>query len=232
MDRPYTLINVAISADGKISTASRGRVRFSSDADRELMDELRAQADAILLGAQTIRAEDPPVRVRSRARREARRAAGKPAHPLTIVVSRSLDLPLGGRYFSDRRTAKLVVTTEDAPPELVERVNAYAEVIRVGRGTVDARRLAVLLKTRGIDRLLVEGGGEINFTFLRAGLVDELYLTVCPVIIGGRTAPTPVDGPGFDPSEFPALRLLDVRQHGDEVFLHYQVVGDQWSVVG
>lgn len=223
-NRPFIVMNVAISVDGKISTVRRDTLQFSSASDRDMMDEIRAQADAVLVGARTIRAEDPPpVRIRKRKRREARTDAGKPPHPLSIVLSRSLNLPLKGRYFSDRQVARLVVTPMNASGEAADRVLPFAEVCRIGQDSVDLRALCEYLKRRGVERLLVEGGGDVNMAFFRENLMDEIYITVCPVIIGGVDAPTPVDGAGFHADELPKLELIDHRRTGDELFLHYRV---------
>lgn len=217
-------MNVAMSVDGKISTVQRERLRFSSPTDWELMDEIRAQVDAILIGARTIRAEDPPVRIRSRKNREARKSRGKSLHPLSIILSRSLDLPLTGRYFKNQHVSRLIVTTKDVPQDAVKRVAAHAEICQIGYGSVDIAGLCEYLKIRGIERLLVEGGGEVNMAFLREGFMDEIYVTISPVIIGGSNAPTPVDGEGFTSNHLPALKLIDHRHVGDEIFLHYRVI--------
>lgn len=189
------------------------------------MDAIRAAADAIVVGAGTIRAEDPPIRIRRRAHRDARKTGGKPAHPVAVILSRSLELPLDGRFFQDTRVEKLVVTTEDAPPDRMDRIRPLAELWQIGSGDVDIQALCAALRRRGIERLLVEGGGEVNRAFLHAGCVDEIYTTLCPLIIGGRDAPTPVDGEGFGPARFPALRLLSVERVDDELYLRYRVAG-------
>jgi 2,5-diamino-6-(ribosylamino)-4(3H)-pyrimidinone 5'-phosphate reductase len=223
-DRPYVLLNFAMSVDGKISTVRRDRLRFSSRADRDGMDELRATVDAVLVGAGTIRAEDPPVKIRSQRRRAVRLARGDSPHPASIVLTRSLHLPLTGRYYSATDVRKLVVTTEDADPLRVERVRRVADVLQFGNGQVDLPACCRFLRRHGIRRLLVEGGGEVNMAFFRHRLVDEVYMTLCPVIIGGREAPTPVDGEGFAASALPSLELLESRRVGDELFQRYRVV--------
>ena len=223
-NRPYIVMNVAMSVDGKISTVLRERLRFSSPEDWALMDEIRAQADAILVGARTIRAEDPPVRIKSREYREARRSRGQSPHPLSIILSRSLDLPLDGRYFRNQHVSRLIVTTEDVMQDAIQRVAAHTEICQIGHGSVDIEELCAHLKTRGVDRLLVEGGGDVNMAFLRENLMDEIYVTVSPVVIGGSNAPTPVDGEGFTADHLPALALIDHRRVGDEIFLHYRVI--------
>ena len=226
-DRPYILLNYALSLDGKISTETRDPVRFTSRTDRGLMDEIRADADAVLIGAATLRAEDPPVRIQAAGRRDERTRRGKPPHPVSIVLSRSLRLPSEGRFWKDDRVERIVATTEQTPAELTLPFEDKAEVIRAGRTSVDLVELCRVLSERGIGRLLVEGGGEVNMAFWEAGLVDEVYLTLCPVVIGGRNAPTAADGAGFAADRLRNLRLLESRRVGQEFFLRYRVVGSR-----
>ncbi|MDE2846157.1 MAG: dihydrofolate reductase family protein [Gemmatimonadota bacterium] len=222
--RPYILLNYALSLDGKLSTEQRDPVRFTSRVDRGLMDEIRADADAVLIGAGTLRAEDPPVRIKSARRREERRRKGKSPHPVSVILSRSMRLPGAGRYWEDGQVERIIATTEQAKDEQVLPFQDLAEVIRVGRTTVDLHELCRMLSGRGIGRLLVEGGGEVNMAFWEAGLVDEVYLTLCPVVIGGSTAPTAADGKGFASDRFRRLRLIESRRVGQELFLRYRAV--------
>lgn len=222
--RPYILLNYALSLDGKLSTEHRDPVRFTSRIDRGLMDEIRADADAVLIGAGTLRAEDPPVRINAARRRDERRRRGKPPHPVSVILSRSMRLPGAGRFWKDDQVERIIATTQQAEEARVLPFRDLAEVIRVGRTTVDLHAFCRILSDRGIGRLLVEGGGEVNMAFWEAGLVDEVYLTLCPVVIGGRTAPTAADGTGFASDRFSRLSLIESRQVGQEMFLRYRAV--------
>ncbi len=222
--RPYILLNYALSLDGKLSTEQRDPVRFTSRIDRGLMDEIRADADAVLIGAGTLRAEDPPVRIKAARRRDERRRKGKPPHPVSVILSRSMQLPRTGRYWEDDQVERIIATTEQAKDEQVLAFKDLAEVIRVGRTAVDLHEFCRMLAGRGIGRLLVEGGGEVNMAFWEAGLVDEVYLTLCPVVIGGSTAPTAADGRGFASDGLRKLRLVETRRVGQELFLRYRAV--------
>jgi 2,5-diamino-6-hydroxy-4-(5-phosphoribosylamino)pyrimidine 1'-reductase len=220
--RPYILLNYALSLDGKLSTEQRDPVRFTSRIDRGLMDEIRADADAVLIGAGTLRAEDPPVRIKTARRRDERRRLGKSPHPVSVILSRSMDLPRTGRYWEEDQVERIIATTQQATDEQVLPFADLAEVIRVGRTTVDLHAFCRMLTERGIGRLLVEGGGEVNMAFWEAGLVDEVYLTLCPVVIGGSTAPTAADGKGFTSDGLRKLRLVETRRVGQELFLRYR----------
>ncbi len=221
--RPYILLNYAMSLDGKISTENRDPVGFTSRIDRRLMDEIRADADAVLIGAGTLRAEDPPVRIQSAKRREERRRTGKSPHPVSILLSRTLQVPLEGRYWKDDDIERIVATTEQESTERLSALQDRAEVIQAGQAFVDLGELCRQLHDRGIARLLVEGGGEVNMAFWEAGLADEVYLTLCPVIIGGRNAPTAADGAGLTLDRLRKLRLVESRRVGQELFLRYRV---------
>lgn len=222
--RPYILLNYALSLDGKLSTEQRDPVRFTSRIDRGLMDEIRADADAVLIGAGTLRAEDPPVRIKTARRRDERRRLGKPPHPVSVILSRSMQLPRAGRYWEDDQVERVIATTEQAKDEQVLAFKDLAEVIRAGRTSVDLHEFCRMLADRGIGRLLVEGGGEVNMAFWEAGLLDEVYLTLCPVVIGGSTAPTAADGRGFTSDGLRKLRLVETRRVGQELFLRYRAV--------
>ena len=222
--RPHILLNYAMSLDGKISTEHRDPVLFTSKIDRGLMDEIRADVDAVLIGAGTLRAEEPPVRIRSARRRDERARTGKSPHPVSVILSRTMLLPVEGRYWKDDQVERIIATTNQAPDERILPFKDKAEVIRSGRHAVDLGELCRLLYDRGISRLLVEGGGEVNMAFWEAGLVDEVYLTLCPVVIGGRNAPTAADGTGFTLDSIRKLRLIESRRVGQELFLRYRMV--------
>jgi 2,5-diamino-6-(ribosylamino)-4(3H)-pyrimidinone 5'-phosphate reductase len=221
--RPHISINMAMSADGKISTRRRESFSLGSSEDRRLMDTLRAQADAVVVGASTVRHDGWAIRVRTREIREKRLARGRSPHPLNVVVSRALDLPAKSQFFTHPRTERLVITTKAAPATRVRRFAKLAEVVVLPRKTIRAVDIVDTLAERGVKRLLVEGGGELNYSLFAEELVDELYLTITARIIGGGDAPTPVDGKGFLEATQKPLTLVSSRRRGDEVFLRYRV---------
>jgi 2,5-diamino-6-(ribosylamino)-4(3H)-pyrimidinone 5'-phosphate reductase len=219
--RPCCFLNVATSLDGKIASHRRERPGFPSREDRRLMDRIRARSDAVLIGAATLRAVDYPLRIRSRTLRKQRLAAGRAEQPLNILLSSSLAVPRQGRFFQASDVRRLVVTTASAPRRRLGSVRRSSEVLVLGRKKVPLPRLMRELRARGVAQLLLEGGGETNFDFFRRGLIDEIYLTLCPLIIGGSRSPTPVDGAGFLPDRFPHYRLVSLRRSRSELFLHY-----------
>lgn len=225
MDRPFVYINMAMTADGKITSAGREYPRFSSAADRRNMDRLRAEADALMVGAGTLRADDPELHVRDPEMVVHRRSLGKPPQLINVMVTASANVEGIARFFDpELSTARVVATVEEAPRSRLAALDGRAEVWRLGCGDVDLVRLLARLRERGVERLLVEGGGELNWKMVRAGLVDELHVTVAPALLGGREAPTPLEGEGFRMEDQRRLSLADLRREDDELFCRYVLV--------
>ncbi len=223
MNRPFVYINMAMTADGKITSALREEPRFASRRDRNTMDKLRAEADAVLVGAGTLRADNPILGVRDPEMQAYRRSLGKPAGLVNVVVTASASMDPGSRFFTGEPAGgRIVVTTEIAPADRVRQLETVAEVWRAGRDAVDLREVASRLRTRGIERLLIEGGGELNWGFIHADLADELYLTIVPAILGGREAPTPCEGEGFPMALRKRLSLVSSEVADGEIFCRYR----------
>ena len=221
MKRPFVLFNAAVSLDGKLAPASRRKVRLGSDRDRARMDVLRAGSDAILIGAATLRAEDPPLQVRTPAGRRHRTRQGRTGPLLEVLVSRTLRIPSSSRFLRDDAIPRLVVTVSSAPAWRLAKLRERREVWIAGRQDVMPHTLLRRLARHGVRRLLVEGGGEVFAAFLESDLADEIHLTVTPFVIGGRDAPTLFDGDGID-GALPLMKLDLSRREGEEVYLRYR----------
>ena len=225
MTRPFVSINMAMTADGKITSARREEPRFASRYDKKIMDRLRAEADAVLVGAGTLRADDPPLHVRDAEMIAHRRSLGKPEGLINVLVTAGAAIDPKSRFFSaGDAAARIVATVEDAPVDRIDRLRAIAEVWTVGHGSVDLPELLARLKSRGIERLLVEGGGELNWGFVRDDLVDELYITIAPAILGGREAPTLCEGEGLAMAQRRRLLLVSTEIVAGEIFCRYEFV--------
>lgn len=224
MKRPFVSINMAMSADGKITSARREEPSFTSPRDKKTMDKLRAEADAILVGAGTLRADDPPLHVRDSEMKAYRRSLGKPESLLNVLVTASAKVDPGARIFRGGRDRCIVATVENVEAERIARLSEVAEVWTLGHGAVDLPALLSRLSARGIERLLVEGGGELNWGFFRDDLVDEVYVTVAPTVLGGREAPTPCEGDGFAMAARRRLELAASEVVGGEIFCRYTVL--------
>ena len=218
----HVVVNAAMSADGKLSTREREQVAISGPDDFDRVDALRAESDAVMVGVGTVLADDPSLTVDDEARRERRRDAGKPENPARIVADSRTRTPTDARVLDDRATTYLL-TSEAAPQDFVLAVTeAGGEVVSAGDQQVDLAAALSQLESRGIDRLMAEGGGELIFSLFEAGLVDELSVFVGSSVIGGRNAPTLADGDGFV-DEFPDLSLRDVDGIDDGVLVRWTV---------
>ncbi len=214
-------VNMATSLDGKIAPATREKVRLGTDADIARMDMLRGWADVIVLGAGTARAEDPPMEVKDQALIRDRESEGRPSQPAVAVLSNSLDL-VSGRLF--RSEARHIVVTNEEAPEPGDELARSVEIWRIGKTAVDTTALLERFGEEGMERVLVEGGGRLTASFLAAGLVDELFVTVTPWLIGGHDAPgLAMAGQAFEPPiEFV---LESVEADAEEIFLRYRRAG-------
>jgi riboflavin-specific deaminase-like protein len=225
MARPFVYVNMAASVDGKITSAAREYPRMTSPYDRSNMDHLRASADAVLVGAQTMRADRPKLYVRTPEMQAHRQSLGKSAGLLKILVTASASIDSDHRFFDDVDGGGLLIATvEDAPDAQVDALAERADVWRIGQRQVDLATLLERLHTeRNIERLLVEGGGRLNWAFFEAGLVDELYLTIAPALLGGEDAPTLLEGTGFSMAKRVRLKLIELQREGDELYCRWGV---------
>lgn len=217
--RPYVLLSVATSVDGYIDDTTPERLLLSNEADFDRVDEVRAECDAILIGATTLRRDNPRLLVNSAERRAGRELRGLPPHPLKVTVTAGGDLDLELRFWHHGGD-KLVYCPDATVPKLRERLGDLADVAGLGAG-LDFAAMLDDLGTRGVGRLMVEGGGTIHTQFLTAGLVDEIHLAIAPFFLGDPNAPRFVN-PGTYPND-PAHRmtLAEVRAIGDVAFLRY-----------
>lgn len=218
--RPFVLINMAMSADGKIATANRRVHTFGSRRDLAHLYELRATADAVMCGARTASA-DATLGPGGLKYRRLRVRNGLAEYNLRVVVSGTGSLDTGLPLFARRFSPIIVLTTRRAGRRRLLRLASVAdEVVVAGEREVDfAAALAHLRRRWGVRRLLCEGGGELNEALFRADLVDELHLTICPLIFGGRQAPTLADGQGLERlAQARQFRLVRRRRVGNELF--------------
>jgi 5-amino-6-(5-phosphoribosylamino)uracil reductase len=214
------LLSCATSIDGYLDDASETRLRLSNEADFDRVDEVRAGCDAILVGAGTIRADDPKLLIRSPARRGARTSRGLPPDPLKVTLTATGDLDPAARFFTTGEAAKIVYTVADTVARARERLGAVAEIVEAG-DPVELTTVLADLASRGVARLMVEGGGAVHTQFLTEDLADELQLVIAPFFVGDPRGPRFV-GPGTFPHDptHPA-RLAETTQLGDVILLRY-----------
>lgn len=221
-DRPYTAINMVTSVDGKATLGGKAYA-IGSRVDHLVMRRVRAAADGVLNGAETLRKEDvnPSVPAALQTRRI---ELGLASQPTAIVVTATADLPLDRTFFRSEAFSRVVVTTERAPRDRVAVLEAHARVLRLGEDAVDFQAMMrVLAGELGIRRLVVEGGPTINSALIAEGLVDELFWTVAPKILGGAALRTMVEGKPMSLDQIPRLTLASLHHHEGELFLRYRL---------
>jgi 5-amino-6-(5-phosphoribosylamino)uracil reductase len=219
--RPYVLLSVAASLDGCIDDARAARLLLSNEADFDRVDEVRSGVDAILVGANTIRTDNPRLLIRSAVRRRRRVARGLPRHPLKVTLTGSGDVDPDAAFFTTGDSEKLVYTTTGALPEVSKRLGSVATVVAAG-DQLDLPDLLADLASRGVRRLMVEGGSTVNTLFLAAGVVDELHVVIAPFFVGQPRAPRIVDPAAVLPyGPERRLTLAEVRPIGEVVLLRY-----------
>ena len=218
-DRPYTLLSCSVSLDGYLGDQTP-RLALSNEADFDRVDEVRASCDAIMVGAVTVRTDNPRLLVRSDARREERTARGLPASPKKITVTNRVDLDARSNFFTAGQGEKLVYTPSPRVADARARLAPAATIVDGGR-RVRMRRLTEDLGDRGVERLMVEGGGIVHTQFLADDLVDELHLVVAPFFVGDSNAPRFVSDGRFPWNAERRATLAEVRQIGDVVLLRY-----------
>lgn len=220
--RPFVIINAAMSADGKIATVERSQTRISGSIDFDRMDELRASSDAIMVGIGTVISDNPSLTVKSKERKEKRRALGFTENPVRIVVDSMARTPENADIFKKGEGKRIIAVSESAPIEKVRRLSQLAEIIFTGKNSVDLEKLLCELKNRGIRRVMVEGGATLNWGLISKGLVDEIYTFIGNIIIGGKTAPTMVDGEGYT-CGYCRLALISCEGLEDGVLIKWKV---------
>lgn len=247
----HVVVNAAQSVDGKLATRRREQFRISGPEDFDRVDRIRAAADAVLVGVGTVLADDPRLTLDEEDRRVNRLTAGRSGNPARVVVDSTGRTPTDARILDDAATTYLLVSPATTETRRAELEAAGAEVVVTGGTRTDADTdqtdadtdqtdsdaevsatdrvdLAAgfeSLADRGVDRLMVEGGGEVIFSCFEAGLVDELHVYVGSLVIGGRDAPTLADGDGFV-DECPRLELTDTERLDDGIVLSYELRED------
>jgi len=215
--RPYVLLSAAMSADGYIDDATPRRLVLSGPEDLDRVDEVRAGCDAIMVGAGTIRADNPRLLIRSPERRAERRRRGQPENPVKVTITGSGNLDPDARFFAADGAAKLVYAAAGVAGPLRERLDGWAAVISPEAGTGLSAVLADLAG-RGVRRLMIEGGASVLCQALSEGLADELQLAIAPVFVGDPDAPRLLTLGGAVPGR---MRLAGIERAGDIAVLRY-----------
>ena len=225
-ERPFVLVNMAMTSDGKTATTNRAVSSFSSRRDHDHLLQVRATAGAVMAGARTVDLNRINLGPGPARYRRSRLKNGLAEYNLRVVVSGSGTINPNAEVFKRRFSPVIVLTTQSAGEKRLAHMRAVADEVRIcGAEQVNFRAALCWLRAQwGVKRLLCEGGGELNGALFQEGVVDEVYLTICPKVVGGRSAPTIADGTSV--AKLPAaaqLHLKSSRRVGDEMFLVYTV---------
>ena len=214
MNRPYVTINCAMSADGKIASPSGKQIRISCDEDIKRMYLMRNDNDAVLVGVGTILSDDPKLTVKEIYVSEVK-------NPIRVVLDTHCKTPESALVINkDAKT--LIVTGKKCDKKFSENV----EIIQCETdkdGLIKLEKLLGILLDRGIKTLMVEGGSKIIWNFLKNRLVDEMFVYIGPMIIGGKNTPTLASGEGIEKELIP-LEIVDVQSIGPGILVHYKMI--------
>ncbi len=218
---PFVFSNFAMTADGKIAFASKNFAPFGSERDSEHMMELRATADAVICGATTVDVTETILGTGGAQYRKQRLKNGLAEFPLRVIASGSGSIDLNANIFKKRFSPIIILTTERISKAKLKSLRAVAEVEIFGKHEIDFSAAFRWLREKWkIKKLLCEGGGELHGALIRANLLDELHLTICPTIFGGRNAPTIADGENVKRLiEAKPFKLKSFQRVGDEIFM-------------
>jgi 5-amino-6-(5-phosphoribosylamino)uracil reductase len=216
-------INMAMSMDGKIATKARGPVKLGSDYDSRRMAEIRAEHQVVINGASTFLAYPKPLTVEGEDLLFQRRAKGWPDQPISAVVSSQLKIPRGTPWERAKGAERWIFCGKDASVKVQKSLEVLGvKVIRGRAARPQPTEIVKALAKAGVERVLLEGGGEFNASFLEQGLVDQIFLTVVPILVGGSESPTWCEGKGFLKGKFPRFQLVECRNVQGELYLHYR----------
>ncbi|MEU0852528.1 dihydrofolate reductase family protein [Streptomyces flaveolus] len=217
--RPYVILSAAMSVDGYLDDTSPERLLLSNTPDFDRVDQVRAESDAILIGATTMRKDNPRLLVNSPERRAQRIADGKPEYPLKVTVTASGDLSADLKFWHHGGD-KLVLTVDSAAEKVRTTLANLADVVSVGPD-LDWGLVLDELGRRGIQRLMVEGGGTIHTQLMAQDLADEVHLAIAPLLVGQPDAPRFLGAAHYPGGSTARMRVLEVRAIGDVVFVRY-----------
>ena len=212
--KTHITLSAAVTVDGKIASKN-GDSRLSSKSDKTRLYKFRKNFDAILVGKNTILVDNPILSTRN---------YGK--NPTRIILDSNAKIPLGSKIIqSSKKISTILVVSESAPKTKLESLKKLCvDVIVCGKNTVNLKKLLSILAKRQIYSILLEGGGTVNWSFLKLGLIDEAVITVTPFLVGGKNSPSLIDGDGFSSiTKSQKLKLYKVKKMQNEILLHYKI---------
>ena len=211
---PYVVFSAAITLDGKLATRT-GDSKLSSKADKNRVHKLRGKVDAILIGKNTAKLDDPILSVHHT----------KKKNPIRIILDSNATIKNNSRILrTSSKIPTIIAVGERASKKNLQRLEKLpVQIIVCGKNRINIKKLLGILRKQGIKKILVEGGGETNWSFVKENLTDEMIITITPYFVGGATAATLVDGDGFPTiAKSTKLKLKSIRRMNNEIVLHYE----------
>tara|TARA_B100001750_G_scaffold24444_1_gene16270 strand:+ start:191 stop:844 length:654 start_codon:yes stop_codon:yes gene_type:complete len=212
--RPHIIFSAAITLDGKLATRT-GDSKLSSRADKNRVHKLRSKVDAILIGKNTAKLDDPLLSV----------YGVKKKNPIRVILDSNATIKNNSRILrTSSKIPTIIAVGQISNKKNLRRLEKFpVQIIICGKQRINVKKLISLLGKQGIKKILVEGGGEANWSFVKENLVDEAIITITPYLVGGITATTLVDGDGFSSiMESIKLKLKNITKIKNEVILHYE----------
>lgn len=214
MNRPYIIINCAVSADGKLSLPSRNQIKISSKEDLKRMYNLRNSSDGVLVGIETVISDNPKLTVK-------KKYVKNPNNPVRIILDSKCRTPLNS-YVLDNSSKTYIITSEKCSKNFGIN-NEIMQCKKNKDGLINLEELLIKLKSIGIKKLMVEGGSTVIWNFIKEGFFDDLFVYIAPFLIGGKNSPTMADGQGIiDEKSKILLKIITIKKLGEGILIHYK----------
>jgi 2,5-diamino-6-(ribosylamino)-4(3H)-pyrimidinone 5'-phosphate reductase len=223
--RPFVFTCTGMSLDGKISNSKKECSAISSDDNREMLYDSRVDVDAIMIGGNTLKLDDPGLTLKSLKRQKERSRLGKSQEPVKVcVISNANNLKISGDFFDKGTGEKIIFTTNKTSKNKIDEIKKKAKVFVSNGKKINLKKALETLYKLGIEKLLVEGGGEIIFSLLKENLIDEINLKIGDLILGGRNAVTMCEGEGFDALNAKKVKFVSIYKENKHLILKAKII--------
>jgi 5-amino-6-(5-phosphoribosylamino)uracil reductase len=219
--KPYVLLKFAVSLDGYIDDGTKNRLILSNEEDFKRVHIERAKCDAVMIGAETIRKDNPSILLKPYELCEKRLKEGKSRYPMKVTVTASGNFDKDLRFFNLGDTKKIIYCTEKAKNTLKNKFEDLVEIVSMGENTINPKLILRDLKKKGVNKLMIEGGSKISTMFLNNNLVDEIQISIAPFFVGDKNAPKFVNEASFPFNKDNRMKLESVEIIGDMTLSTY-----------
>ena len=219
-DRPYVIVCSGMTLDGKLSNYNKEQIKIDESGSIDMLLQARAEADAVVVGGNTLIQDDPGLSVKEEKYRKLRMKKGLTAEPAKVaIVSELNDIRTGGDFFKKGSSDIYIITSKKSSQRSIDEFSKLATVIICGKNNVNLVIALKKLNKLGFRKLVVEGGGELNYSMFKDGIVDEVRLKVGNLIAGGKDSVTFVEGEGFTKNNMPKIKIDQIISGTDHVII-------------